>query len=146
MIDNGLVISVQGDLAQIKVDCSDACSDCSASSLCKGPNQSDGHLAVKNTLQAAPGDEVVIEIPETNYNRALILMFGTLLVASVGGALIGILLAPSLSLESSQAGFLGFILGLGMAIPGLVGYFRRANLKNLYPVILDITKKGGCHG
>ncbi len=146
MRDSGLVISVQGDLAQIQVSCSDACSDCSASSLCKGPNQSKGLIEARNPHNAAPGDEVQIEIPETNYNRALILLFGTLLVASVGGAFAGILLAGTLSLPSSQAGFFGFILGLGAAIPWLVRYFRTANLKSLYPVILDITKKGGCHG
>ncbi len=146
MKDSGIVISVQGDMAQIKVSCSDACSDCSASSLCKGPSQSEGRLDARNPYNALPGDEVLIEIPETDYNRALIILFSTLLVASVGGAFAGILLAGTLSLASSQAGFLGFILGLGAAIPWLVRYFRTANLKSLYPVILDITKKGGCHG
>jgi positive regulator of sigma E activity len=146
MQDSGVVISVQGKLAQIQVDCSRACSDCSASSLCKGPQQSEGRLAVKNTLNATPGDEVTIEIPETDYNRSLILLFGTLLLASVAGAVAGYLLAAPFSLSPSQTGSVGFILGLGAAIPGLVRYFRKANLASLYPVILDITKKGDCHG
>ena len=146
MKDNGIVISVQGDLAQIKVDCSDACADCSASSLCKGPNFSEGHVDAKNPRNAHPGDEVLIEIPETNYNRALIILFGTLLLGSVGGAIAGIMLAPSLSLHPSQAGVIGFVLGLGATIPGLARYFRKVNHSTLYPVILDITKKGGCHG
>jgi len=146
MKDSGIVISVQGDLAHIKVSCSDACSDCSASSLCRGPSKSEGHLNAKNPHNAYPGDEVLIEIPETNYNRALIILFGTLLLGSVGGAFAGILSAPALSLHPSQAGFAGFVLGLGAAIPGLVRYFRKANHSTLYPVILDITKKGGCHG
>ena len=146
MKDNGIVISVQGDLAQIKVSCSDGCSDCSASSLCKGPSQGEGHIDARNPHNATPGDEVLIEIPETNYNRALILLFGTLLMASVGGAVAGFLLAHPLSLPSSLAGFFGFFVGLGAAIPVLIRYFHRANQENLYPIILDITKKGGCHG
>jgi hypothetical protein len=89
---------------------------------------------------------VQIAIPESHYNRALLLLFGTLLAASVGGAFAGTLLASSLALPASQAGFLGLILGLGAAVPFLVRYFRKANLRSLYPVILDITKKGDCHG
>lgn len=146
MTDSGVVMSVQGDLAQIRVSCTDACADCSASSLCKGVSQNEGYLDVKNPVGAHPGDEVRIAIPESNYNRALILLFGSLLAAAVAGAFAGTLVAAPLALPPSQSGFLGLLLGLGVMVPVMVRYFRRINLKSLYPVILDITKKGDCHG
>lgn len=146
MKDSGIVISTQGDLAQVKVSCLSACQDCSASALCSHHSQAEGLLSVKNHVRACTGDEVQIDVPEENYNRALILLFGVLLGAALMGALCGYLIAGWLSLPSSQGGLLGFFFAIGAAAIWLTKFFRKTNAINLYPRITGIIQKGDCHG
>jgi len=133
-------------MAQVQVACLSACDECSAHSLCIGPTRKKGVLAVKNPLRAEPGDDVVIEIPEGRYNRALILIFGGLLAAALAGTGLGWLVATGAGLPSSLTLPLGFFLGLASAAAGQFRYFRKANEAQLYPRIIDIANKGEDHG
>jgi positive regulator of sigma E activity len=147
MRDNGTVVSTQGSLAQVRVECVPGCRECSASSFCKGAGQKEGLLSVRNPVRAHPGDEVAIEVPERRYHRALIVMFSGLLAASLLGAGAGAWLSGPLSLDSALSAPLGFFLGLGLAVPALALYFRRNNRRLLYPWITDIIhEKGERHG
>ena len=147
MKDKGLVVNTKNDLARVEVQCFiDSCGSCSARSLCTGQDKSKGLLEAKNPLKATVGDEVEIEIPETKYNQALILLFGTLLVAALLGMGAGYLLSPLVPLSSSVTSFFGLILAvLGTGLV-LFRYFRKKNKMHLYPVIINILKKGDCHG
>ncbi|NIO49048.1 MAG: hypothetical protein GTN73_06390 [Candidatus Aminicenantes bacterium] len=147
MKDKGLVVSTKEDMAQVEVQCfTEHCQNCSARSLCVGKNQSKGLIMVRNPLRASAGDEVEIEIPDTKYSRSLILLFGTLLLASLVGLGLGSLLAPLLPLSSSAASLLGLLCALIIAGIFLSRYFRAKNKVSLYPVIKVITKKGERHG
>ncbi|NIM58286.1 MAG: hypothetical protein GTO16_05000 [Candidatus Aminicenantes bacterium] len=147
MRDKGLVVDTKEDLAQVEVQCfTDACHKCSAQSLCIGQNQSKGLIMVRNPLRASPGDEVEVEIPDTKYSRYLILLFGSLLVASLAGLGLGSLLSPLLPLSSSATSLIGLISALIIAGVFLSRYFRAKNKATLYPVIIEIIKKGGRHG
>ncbi len=147
MRDKGIVIDTREDMAQVEVQCfSELCKKCSAQSLCVGQNQSKGLLMVRNPLRASPGDEVEVEIPDTKYSRYLILIFGSLLVASLVGIGVGSLLSPLLPLSSSAASLLGLLSALIIAGILLWHYFRAKNKASLYPVIIDIIKKGERHG
>lgn len=141
MKDNGVVISLEKDLAKVAVDCLSVCNDCSSRSLCSGKEDSKGILSAKNPLRACPGDEVSIEVPETSYNRALIVIFGTLLIASLVGMAGGSLLSQILSLSQSKAGIIGLFLGLILGGTMLALYFPKKNKEQLYPVITDIKNK-----
>jgi positive regulator of sigma E activity len=147
MKDKGLVVATRDDLAQVEVQCLiESCGSCSARNLCTGQDKAKGLLEVQNPLRANTGDEVEIEIPETKYTQALILLFGTLLVAALLGMGAGYLLSPLVPLSSSAASLLGLILAvLGTGL-GFFGYFRKKNKPHLYPVIINIIKKGDCHG
>lgn len=143
MRDKGLVVSTKEGMAQVEVHCFiESCHKCSARSLCVGQNQSKGLLMVKNPLQAFPGDEVEIEIPDTKYSSALILLFGSLLTASMFGMGIGYLLSPLLPLSSSGASILGFLSALIIVGIVLSRYFRGKSKAFLYPEIIGIIKKG----
>jgi positive regulator of sigma E activity len=144
--DKGTVIATEGPLALVKVSCAQACRECPASSLCKSAAPEEGTLSVRNPVNAHPGDEVVIEVPESRYNRVLIGMFAGLLAASLIGALAGYALSGPLALDDALSAPLGFFLGLGLAVPGLILYFRKNNDHRLYPSIVDITQKGERHG
>lgn len=147
MKDKGLVVSTKNNFAQVEVQCLiESCASCSARSLCTGRDRSKGLLEVQNPLDACSGDEVEIEIPETKYNQALILLFGTLLVAALLGMGAGYFLSPIVPMSSSAASLLGLILAvLGTGL-FLFRYFRKKNKIHMYPVIINILNKGDCHG
>ena len=142
MTDRGLVISTKEGIAQVEVSCFEGCQNCSARSLCIGNKQNKGRLFVKNPLQAKPGDEVKVEIPETGYSQALSLLFGGLLAAMFIGLGAGYLAASLLSLPLFLACLVGIAIGLISGGFLLSIIFRRKNQNQLYPVIIDILKKG----
>ncbi len=144
MKDSGVVISTHLDLAHVRVQCLvDACSHCSAKVFCTGRTPISGLLTVKNPLQASVGDEVEISIPEERYSRTLILIFSSLLLASLLGAGMGALLSSLLSLPSSLASILGLFLALLFSSFFLLRHFRRKKRESLYPIITHIIHKGG---
>ncbi len=147
MKDKGLVVSTKNNFAQVEVQCLiESCASCSARSLCTGRDKSKGLLEVQNPLNACTGDKVEIEIPETKYNQALILLFGTLLAAALLGMGAGYFLSPIVPMSSSAASLLGLILAvLGTGL-FLFRYFRKKNKIHMYPVIINILNKGDCHG
>lgn len=146
MTDNGLVITTRKDIAEVEVDCFEGCHDCTARSLCIGNKQNKGRLSVKNPLDAMPGDKVKIQIPEDRYSQALIILFGGLLLALLLGMGGGYLMSLLFTFPSSLASFIG--LAAGLIFGGLVlsRVFRRKNKEQLYPMIVDIIKKGDYYG
>ncbi|MFC2161977.1 SoxR reducing system RseC family protein [Acidobacteriota bacterium] len=146
MKDKGLVLSSQNKLAEVEVQCFSSCLDCSAQSLCIGQGQSKGRISAKNLFHAQAGDTVSLEIPETQYNRSLILVFGTFLAASLFGMIVGHFIAPLLSLSSPISGILGLFLGLAAAGFWLFRFFRKIHNDRLFPIITAIINKGEHHG
>ena len=146
MTDKGRVVSTEKDFAQVEVACFDGCHNCSAQSLCIGNKQNQGRLSVKNPIHALPGDTVKIQISEDRYNQALILLFGGLLAALFIGLGGGYLVASIFSLPSPLASFFGLALGLMVGGLSLHRIFRQKNKQQLYPVIVDIIKKGESYG
>jgi positive regulator of sigma E activity len=146
MKDSGLVITTTKDIAEVQVKCFDGCQNCTASSLCIGNKKNLGRLSVRNPLHALPGDEVKIQVPETHYSQALILLFGGLLLAALIGMGAGYTLALFFSLPSSFASLFGLVAGLIIGGGILAKIFRRKNKEQLYPVIIDIIQKGDCYG
>lgn len=146
MTDNGLVIRVEKDHAEVEVSCFEGCHDCTARSLCIGNKQNKGRLSVKNPLNALPGDEVKIQIPEDNYSQALILLFGGLLLALLLGMGGGYSLSLLFALPPFLTSFFGVAAGLILGGYVLARVFRQKNKNQLYPVIIDIIKKGDCYG
>jgi positive regulator of sigma E activity len=142
MRDKGFVIGLKDDLALVEVECFiEACKACAMAGLCLGQKQKQGILAVKNTLHASAGDEVEIEIPDAKYNKFLILLFSSLLAASLLGMGAGYLFSRLLSLPSSGLSFAGLLLALLLAGVFLYHYFRKKGNLRLYPVITSIIKK-----
>ena len=146
MKDNGLVISAGNRLAEVEVQCFAACHNCSAQSLCIGQSQSKGILSAKNPLHALPGNTVSLDIPETMYNKSLILVFGTLLSAALLGMAAGHFSAALFSLPTPASSILGLFLGLLVSGFWLFRFFRKKNNDRLFPVITAIIYKGGYHG
>lgn len=146
MTDSGLVIATHKDLAEVEVSCFESCHSCSARHLCIGNSQNKGRISVKNPMHAMPGDKVKIQIPETQYSRSLILLFGGLLLALLAGLGGGWMASVLLILPLFPASLIGFAAGLILGGLALVPIFRRKNENQLYPVIIDILTKGDLYG
>jgi positive regulator of sigma E activity len=142
MRDNGLVLAVERNLAEVEVSCLEGCDDCVARSLCIGRKQTKGRLSVRNSLGAQPGDQVTIEIPEEHYSKALALLFAGLLIAMLAGMGGGYLLALLLPFSSLSTSIFGFVIGLLIGVFFLSRLFRKKNEQKLYPEIIDILNKG----
>ena len=146
MKDKGSILSTTEDMADVEVQCLKVCHDCSVQSLCIGKDLSKGILSVWNPIKACPGDEVLIDVPDTKYSKALIQLFGGLLVASLLGMSIGYVISSLLSLSPSILSLFGLVTGLVLGGIWISHIFRTKNRENLYPVIINIIQKGGCHG
>jgi positive regulator of sigma E activity len=146
MRDNGLVLTVEKNHAEVEVSCLEGCDDCAARSLCIGHKQAKGRLSVRNSLGAKPGDQVIIEIPEEHYSKALAFLFGGLLLAMLIGMGGGYLMSFLLPISSLSTSIFGLIAGLIIGGFGLYSIFRRKNEQKLYPEIIDILNKGDRYG
>lgn len=147
MKDKGTVVSTENNFARVEVACLEACQGCAASSLCIGQKNAKGLLSVKNPLQAKTGDRVLISIPESRYSKALILLFGVLLSATLAGMALGYFVSPFLPMSKSESSILGVILGIMLAGIFLSLRFKKINNEFLYPEITEILyNKGGSYG
>jgi len=147
MKDSGVVLKTKEDLAVVKVECLvETCSHCQVKSLCTGSSLPSGQLTVKNPLKAMPGDKVKLEIPESKYNKALILIFASLITACLLGLATGYLLSLWLALPSQKASLITFFIFIILASLALYLYFRQRNKILFYPVITDIITKGDFNG
>lgn len=146
MRDKGIVISTEDKLARVEVACLEACQGCAASSLCIGQKNAKGILSVRNPLQAKPGDCVLISIPESRYSKALILLFGVLLFATLAGMGLGYLVSPFIPVSSSESSLLGVLLAISTAGGVLFKRFQKIENESLYPEITEILHKGGSYG
>ncbi|MBU1185581.1 MAG: SoxR reducing system RseC family protein [Acidobacteria bacterium] len=142
MRDKGTVVETYEGMARVEVRCLSACHDCSAHSLCIGHHHSRGLISARNPLRAAAGDEVEIFVPESSYNRALILLFGGLLAAILLGLAGGYLLGSTVKIPAETASVLGLFLGLSGGVAGLVPVFKKWNRNKLFPVITENYGKG----
>ncbi len=143
MRDNAVVLSVEANLAWVKVSPLVSCCQCSARSLCAGHKDAAGRLAVRNPLQARPGDSVVIEVPEANYHQDLIRIFGLLLAGLLLGLALGYGIRPLAGIGLAENGLLGLAAGLGLSAVGLFFYYRTRKRQSGYPMIVEISDKGG---
>jgi positive regulator of sigma E activity len=146
MKDNATVLRVQDGLAWVKVTPKVACCECSARTFCSAKQDLEGKLAVRNPVDARPGDEVEIDVPETDYSRALSTIFGFLLIASLAGLALGYILHPVRNLEPGINGFIGLAAGLGLGGLAVHRRYRSWKRDTGWPVIIAVLKKGGFHG
>ncbi|MGD9344253.1 MAG: SoxR reducing system RseC family protein [Candidatus Aminicenantes bacterium] len=146
MKDKGTVLSTENNLARVEVACLEVCQECSASSLCIGSKNATGILSVRNPLRAKAGDRVLISIPESRYSKALILLFGVLLLATLAGMGLGYWMTPVLPLSSSTSSLLGALFGIALAGMLLSLRFKKIANESLYPEIIEILHKGDSYG
>jgi len=146
MKEQATVVSIKNKFAQVKVTPAFSCHECSARSLCIGQKQKDGTLTVLNPISAKPGDEVTLQIPEESYSKELILIFSILLAGIFTGVILGNLFSILLGWPTTATSLAGVFIGLAAGSFLIFRHLHRTKKSKLYPVIINIAKKGGSHG
>ena len=151
--ENALLVSVHGDLAEVEIQRSAACGECSAKNGCGSTVFSSlfgkrrTRIQVLNRIQARPGEKVVIGLHEAPFLRAAFALYAAPLLAMIGGAIVGEWLAQrsaagSLELGSLIGGLLGLLAGFGW----LRRFARRSQSDTNYrAMVLRMAGGGGLY-
>lgn len=128
----GIVVSVQGDLAEVEGQRRGTCGGCAANGAC-GTSLIARHfgrkrllLSAYNDIGAEPGDRVVLGLPEGALLEASFVTYIVPLLAMIGGGVAGERLAGLLLPEYTRVtSVLGGVVALAAALRWL-GRFVRA--------------------
>lgn len=113
MGENGVVISVNDDLIEVKLRRNEACSKCKA--CIAGLNDNEMIINAKNACGANIGDKVEIELKNENFLKAVGIMYGIPCVFFVIGVFMGQLLFSELA---------GLVIG-GILVFGVYFFIRK---------------------
>jgi len=142
--EQAIVISCDGEIAQIEALRRSACGSCSAKSGC-GTSILDRvlgrrpmRLSVANRIGARVGERVIIGVPESGLLRAAVSAYLLPLLALIAGAIGGKQLGYATGfIGAESASLVGAVLGFALALRWLKGYSGRLAEDPRYrPVIL----------
>lgn len=126
-----LVLTVADGRAEVETQRASACGACSTQASCGAGGSlltelfgnRPTRLWVLNSIQAQPGEHVVVGLPERSLSRAAALLYGLPVIGLILGALAGQGLSQGGATEQELAAALGGLLGL---IAGFLGARRVA--------------------
>ena len=117
MKEEGIVTGTNGELAQVKVRRSEACSGCGSQGVCHSlGGDVDMEVEAMNTAGGGVGDRVQLELPSSSVVKIAFLVYMIPVICLVAGAIAGTKLAPSLSLDPELS-------ALGLAVFGFAAAF-----------------------
>jgi len=137
--ETGLVISVQGDLAEVEGQARSSCGSCAVKGTCGTSllahyfGRKQLLLRAHNSIGARPGERVVIGLSEGSLLEASVLAYLVPLLAMIGGAVAGVFVAERLVPAYTQ--LLSIVAGLGglvASLAWLVGFIRTKSLDERY--------------
>jgi sigma-E factor negative regulatory protein RseC len=147
----GVVVSVQGDMAEVESQRRGTCGGCAADGSCGtslltryfGGKRS--LLRAYNAIGAGPGDGVVVGIPEGTLLEASFLAYLVPLLSMIGTAMVGAQVADHLAPAYAEGvSALAGLGGLAVALAWLVGVGRAKSSDERYrPRILRRTGRVG---
>jgi sigma-E factor negative regulatory protein RseC len=144
--EEGMVSGVlPGNRIQVTVRRSEACHSCSAKGACQtlGGQTEDLLLALDNTVNAEPGDQVRITIEESALVKASLVLYLVPALGLIGGALVGTLLAGKTGWDNDGTSLVGSLVGLvlGLFTSWAMGK-RMATHKAFKPRLTAVTSRG----
>lgn len=146
--EHARVVAVQGDTALLQTQRQSSCGSCEVKSGCGTSvlagifGQKMTQLKVQNTLNARPGDEVVLGMEEHALVTGSLLVYGVPLLMLLLGALMGEAMASQLGMGAELlpvvAGATGFVLAF-LLVRGVLR--RTAVGLQMNPVMLRIRAR-----
>ena len=147
------VVAVEGESAWVEAERKSACGGCEAKagcgtgSLAKAFGTRANRMKVINTVDAQPGDTVVIGIEESALVRGSVAVYLVPLLTLLGGGIFGEFMAERLGVALQVGGVTGGLIGLGIGLLWLRSYtrgiendprYQPVTLKRL-PTVIPIT-------
>ncbi len=123
--ERGLVVALDGDIAKVMLQGGEACRGCGQAKigLCRSAGLS-MIVTARNTLNANIGDTVIVGIDEAVRLKAYALAFMVPLFSFIGGAVLGVMAGPYLSIKG-----LDIISAFGgLVISSIISYRRLKSL------------------
>jgi len=117
--EQGVIVSVEGQIAKIAPLSQSGCQSCSSSSVCGTSllkplfGKKQRTLAAENTINAKPGDQVIIGLNRTALVLASLMVYLLPLILLVVGAISGAAIAHAFSMADTE--LVSIICGLGTA-------------------------------
>ena len=113
--EKGIVETVAGDKAVVRVLQSSCCATCESRAACSIENDKELRAEVKNDLHAKVGDHVELSMPAPSLFKMGMLVYLFPVLALIVGAGIGNLCAGYLEIDANLASILGGIAALGIS-------------------------------
>jgi len=121
----GQVVEVEGRIAKVRTKRSEACASCAAGSLCHAFGEKHNEVEVENTLDAKPGQEVLLLMSSTSLVGASLTVYLVPLFFVLGFAVLGYHLAEWTNSLSQDTGLL---IGVGVGL--LLSFFVNRKLSD----------------
>jgi len=110
--EEGIVLSVQGKIAKVKImpkgPCPDSHAGCPVKALTEGR---EFITEIENTINAQPGQKVIVKIETQHFYKGLILVFILPLALLFIGYLIGIYIARLIGKQGEPFGYIFMSIG-----------------------------------
>lgn len=140
--ETGVVDRVDRGFAHVSIERVDACNTCESKGACQtlGGKAKDIVIKVENTVGAAAGDRVVLELAEVSVIQASAAVYLIPAVGLTGGAVLGAEMGLGFLSKGDGATLVGAVLGLlvGFGLSHLIAR-RIASNPELTPRLLEIT-------
>lgn len=117
--EQGVIVSLEGQMANVAPLSQPGCQSCSSSGVCGTSllkplfGNKQRMLAAENTINAKPGDQVVIGLNRTALVFASLMVYLLPLILLVAGAIFGAAAAHTFSIEDAE--LVSILCGLGAA-------------------------------
>ena len=146
--EHARVVAVQGDTALLQTQRQSSCGSCEVKSGCGTSvlagifGQKMTQLKVQNTLNARPGDEVVLGMEEHALVTGSLLVYGVPLLMLLLGALMGEAIASQLGMDAELLPVVAGATGFALAFLLVRGVLRRTAVGlQMNPVMLRIRAR-----
>jgi len=137
--ESGVVLSVQGDMAEVEAQRQSSCGGCAVTATC-GTSLLARHLGGRrsllrahNTIGAQPGEAVIIGIPEGALLDASFVAYLVPLLTMIAGGIVGAYIGDWAAPAYTQAlSILSGVGGLAAALAWLVGFSHAKSADDRY--------------
>jgi len=110
--DLGVVIDVNGEIANVELLAEESCEHCAAKIICK-PRENDKHnIPALNSINAKIGDKVIVSEVENLFLKLSLIQYGIPLVGFLCGLFCAFWIKPQIYIPQEIAMFLSGIIGL----------------------------------
>lgn len=140
IVEEGIVVSVENQFANVVVVQSESCNECSAKILCKPKSPNENIVKVINSLGALPGDKVRFEVKGSALLSASFMLYGIPILIFVIGIFLGLSVFSDYTIKELYA----VLFGIGLIIIYFflsIGKFKNQNKEVLPRIISTEVKK-----